>query len=209
MLRRAIGVVLAVTLAVPVVAIVSSLPPFAAKPAAAEGFNFLCSAPGSGGGDDSEFSLLATGLATKIVTDQALWFASITVPAGVPVTAPGAVTDPVTGVTKFTMPIAPKLGNSQKLDFIPSSFPGGSGDEIRFGYAFRNKAGQRADDLSMKEMFTENFGVPPHGGDVDVAGVDIDMQTNAAIGNLQGFDATFGAIYSYKLKNGTENFAAG
>ena len=61
----------------------------------------------------------------------------------------------------------------------------------------------------MKEMFTENFGLPPSGGDIDVAGVDIDIQTNAAIGNMQGFDATFGAFYSYQLANGSTNFAAG
>ena len=208
MLRRAIGVVLAVTLSIPAVVIASGLSPFAAQPAQAEGFNFLCGGSGGGGGD-SEFSTLATGLATKIISDQAFWFATITVPAGVPVTAPGAVTDPVTHATTFTMQIAPKLGNSQKLDFIPDSFPGGAGDEIRLGYAFRSKAGQRADDLSMKEMFTENFGVPLSGGDVNVAGVDIDMQTNAAIGNMQGFDATFAALYSYQLANGSTNFAAG
>ena len=40
------------------------------------------------------------------------------VPPGVPVTVPGAVTDPVTLETSFTIPIAPKLENSQKLDFI-------------------------------------------------------------------------------------------
>ena len=133
MLRRAIGLVVSVTLAIPVVVIASGLPPFAAERAHAQGFNFLCQAPGGGGGGDSEFSLLATGLATKIVTDQALWITRITVPAGVPVTAPGAVTDPVTHATTFTMPIAPKLGNSQKLDFIPASYPGGAGDEIRMG----------------------------------------------------------------------------
>ena len=81
-----------------------------AQPAQAEGFNFLCGGSGGGGGD-SEFSLLATGLATKIISDQALWFATITVPAGVPVTASGAVTDPVTHATTFTMLIAPELGN--------------------------------------------------------------------------------------------------
>ena len=51
---------------------------FVAAPAAADGFNFLCEAPGpagggGGGGGPSEFEQLATGMATKIITDQALW----------------------------------------------------------------------------------------------------------------------------------------
>ena len=122
MLRRAIGVVLAVTLSIPAVVIASELSPFAAQPAQAEGFNFLCGGSGGGGGD-SEFSTLATGLATKIISDQAFWFATITVPAGVPVTAPGAVTDPVTHATTFTMQIAPSSETVRSSTSSPTASP--------------------------------------------------------------------------------------
>ena len=73
MLRRAIGLVLAVTLAIPAVVIASGLPPFRAQRAHAEGFNFLCQAAWRRWWRRQRVLLLATGLATKIVTDQAFW----------------------------------------------------------------------------------------------------------------------------------------
>ena len=73
MLRRAIGLVLSVTLAIPVVVIASGLPPFASQPAQAEGFNFLCEAPGGGAGATASSSSSPTGLAIKILSDQAFW----------------------------------------------------------------------------------------------------------------------------------------
>src|SRR5262245_32147798 len=116
MTRRLVTVLVGVTL----LASLLALAPVVVQPdiAEAEGFNFLCEAPGGPPGQPSEFEQMATGLAVKILSDQAGWLFSATVPAGIPVTVPGAVTDPVTGETSFTIPINPKLGNSQKLDFI-------------------------------------------------------------------------------------------
>lgn len=181
-------------------------------PAGAEGFNFLCEAPGGGGGGgSSEFEQLAEGLALEILQNEAIWVFHGTVPAGVPVTVPGSVTDPVTGETSFQVPIAPTLGVNQQLDFIDGSVvPGAAGPEISFGFSFRGLAGQGPDNLSMRDLFVENFGVTPDAGtDVSVAGVDINFQTNQVMGEMQGFRGRFSAFYTYALADGSTELAVG
>src|SRR5262245_18315558 len=56
---------------------------------------------------ENEFEQMTNWSVIKIIIDQAIWQFTSTVPPGIPVTATGAVTDPVTGVTTFSMPIAP------------------------------------------------------------------------------------------------------
>jgi hypothetical protein len=205
--RRAVGWLLAVILVIPAVALAPSLPPFGhARSAGATGFNFLCSPPGSGsgGGGDSEFSLLANGLAESIVNNAVFWNLTGTVPAGVTVTAGNPVTDPVTGETTFVIPIGPRLGQNQQIDFIA-----GNGPEITVGFNFRLKAGQRSDPVSMLKLLNQNFGLPLDSGgtDIDVLGLDMDFSTNSTIGNMQGFKGTIKAGYAYKLNDGTFNTA--
>src|SRR5829696_2147261 len=179
MLRRAISVLAGVTLCASLLVVAPVI--LGQTPAGADGFNFLCNeAPDAGGGgggggggtpDENEFLEMANGMAIKIISDQAIWQFHAVVPPGIPVTAPGAVTDPGTGVTTFDMPIAPHPGFSQQIDFIDGNVvPGADGAEIRFGFSFRNRAGQRADDLSMLELLTENYGLPLEpGNDITVA----------------------------------------
>jgi hypothetical protein len=205
-LPRWAGGALAVTLLTSLLVVV---PLVLSDPAGADGFNFLCEAPGGPPGE-SEFEQMANGLAIKILADQAVWVFQGTVPAGIPVSVPGAVTDAVTGETSFTLPIAPHPGNSQRIDFIPSSVPGAAGNEITFGFSFRNKAGQRGDDLSMLQLFTENYGLPLEpGNDINVAGVDINFETNEIMRNLQGFRGSFAAFYTYRLRGNDNNLAVG
>jgi hypothetical protein len=210
MRKRAIGLVLALTLSVPVSAIVSSLPPFVARPAGATGFNFLCSPPGSGGsGGSSEFALLANGLAESILNNSALWFFTGTVPAGVPVIAP-ATTDPVTGQTTFTRPIQPRLGQNQGMDFLDGSVvPGAAGNDFTIGLQFRSKAGQRSGPSQMLALLEQNFGLPPDSGgnDIGVTGIDLDFSTDTAVSHMHGFKGLLQAAYSYKLNDGTTNIA--
>src|SRR5690606_7336575 len=132
MVRRTVALSAGLALVVSLLVVAPSVASY--ERAGAEGLNFLCEAPGAGGGGGGggagEFELLANGLAVKTLTDQALWVFTATVPAGIPVTAPGAVTDPVSGETTFSMPINPKLGFSQRLDFIDGAVvPGADGDE--------------------------------------------------------------------------------
>lgn len=209
MLRRAVIVVLSVLLSVPAVAIATSIPPFAAQPASAEGFNFLCSAPGSGSGGSSEFSTLANGLALSVLGNQALWFFTGTVPAGVPVTG-ASTTDPVTGETTFIRSISPRLGQNQGLDFLDgSAVPGAGGNDFTIGLAFRSKAGQRSDPSNMLDLLSQNFGLPHDSGsnDISVAGIDLDFSTNSAVSHMHGFKGLLQAAYQYKLDDGSTNTA--
>jgi hypothetical protein len=183
----------------------------AVAPASAEGFNFVCSAsaepPDGSGSNPGEFEQLRNGLALALLQGNTLWHFKGLAPPGVPVAGGGTV-DPVTGGTLFERTMSPaRLGENQNVDFFdPASVPGANGAELSFGLNLRNRAGQANDDLGMKRLFSQNFGVPNDSGtDIEVVGIDIDVDANAAMTALaSGFRGAFEGVFVYKLADGTD-----
>jgi hypothetical protein len=182
-------------------------------PASAEGFNFVCSAsaepPDGSGSNPGEFEQLVNGAAIALLSNNTLWHFQGLAPPGVPVAGGGTV-DPVTGGTLFERTMSPgRLGENQRVDFFdPAQVPGAEGAELSFGVHFRNRAGQANDELGIKRLFTQNFGLAndaDEGHDIDVAAIAIEADAdNAAMTSLpSGFRGAFEGVFVYKLQDGT------
>ncbi|HEV7758610.1 MAG TPA: hypothetical protein VGO78_06460, partial [Acidimicrobiales bacterium] len=181
----------------------------ASTPAQADGLNFVCSAadePPDGGPGPGEFEQLRAGLAASLLTGQNFFTFKGLAPPGVPVVG-GGTTDPVTGGTLFTRTLSPaRVGPAQNIDFFGAGVPGSSGPELSFGLDLRNLAGIPFDDMGLKRLLNQNFGLPNDtANDVSVVGIDVDVNANSAMAQLpSGFRGSFEAVFAFKLADGTD-----
>ena len=182
----------------------------ASAPAQAEGLNFVCSAtgePDDGDPGPGEFERLRDAVAVSLANGTNFFTFKGLAPPGVPVVG-GGTPDPVTGGTFFTRTLTPaRLGQNQRVDFFdPAQVPGAQGPELSFGLDLRFQAGQANDDMGIKRLLSQNFGVPNDtGSDINLLGIDVDIDANDAMPALPpGFKGSFEAVFAFELADGTD-----
>jgi hypothetical protein len=170
---------------------------------------FSCSTD-DGGGEPNELDQFLDGLVESLLTGNNLFTFQGLAPPGVPVEGEGTP-DPVTGGTLFTRTIGPaQLGVDRGVDFFDeNAVPGAAGDELTFGLELRTAAGANGDDLGIRRLFNQNFGLPDEaGGDIGVTGVDVDFSANQAMTALpSGFRGAFEGVFVFQRPDGTEQAA--
>lgn len=171
-----------------------------ASPAAANGFDFMCRVPAAGGGGGTGGGTTLADKGVQIFDGIDMSFTG-SVPAGVPVTLPGATitTDPVTGRTLFTVKFNPRLGEFG-LDFLGSQ----AGVDIGWRLQPRLLTNVGPLDVGLTSLFKDSFGLPYDfpGNNIGVAGLDASFFGSRALKDMSGgFKATLSVGINFRLSD--------